>query len=121
MIDHGSQAHHQRDYRGELVQDGLMTIREAVAFLRLGRSTLYGLMERGDLPYACIGARRLIPRRAIVDLAARNLRCEIPIPPANNGKRLHSWPRKVTALRNRRGRGEGSIFLRNDGLWVGAL
>ena len=33
MINHGSQAHHQRDNRGrELVRDGLMTIREAIAF-----------------------------------------------------------------------------------------
>lgn len=57
-----------------------MTIREAAAFLRLGRSTLYGLMERGDLPYACIGARRLIPRRALVDLAASHLKGNIPVP-----------------------------------------
>ena len=85
MIDNGSQAHHQRDHREELVQDGLMTIREAVAFLRLGRSTLYGLMERGDLPYACIGARRLIPRRALVDLAASHLRGEFPEPATGNG------------------------------------
>ena len=85
MIDHGSQADHQQDHREELVQDGLMTIREAVAFLRLGRSTLYGLMERGDLPYACIGDRRLIPRRALVDLAASHLRGEFPEPATGNG------------------------------------
>ena len=47
--------------------------------LRLGRSTLYGLMERGDLPYACIGTRRLIPRRALVDLAASRLRGVIQV------------------------------------------
>ena len=85
MIDHGSQADHQRNHREELVQDGLMTVREAVAFLRLGRSTIYGLMERGDLPYACIGARRLIPRRALVDLAASHLKGEIHSPTAGNG------------------------------------
>src|SRR5437899_8667061 len=107
MINHGSLAYHQRDNRGELVQDGLMTIPEAIAFLRLGRSTLYGLMERGDLPYACIGARRLIPRQALVDLAASHLRGEIPAPPAANGRRRsHCRPRKVIALRPRRGRGE---------------
>ena len=85
MIDHVSQARHQRDHRGELVQDGLMTIREAAAFLGLGRSTIYGLMERGELPYACIGARRLIPRRALVDLAASHLRGDIPVQAAGNG------------------------------------
>ena len=85
MIDHRTQAHQQRDHREELVKDGLMTIREAIAFLRLGRSTLYGLMERGDLPYACIGARRLIPRRALVDLVASHLRGDILVPAASNG------------------------------------
>ena len=62
-----------------------MTIREAVAFLRLGRSTLYGLMERGDLPYARIGARRLIPRRALINLAASHLRGDIPGAAAGSG------------------------------------
>jgi len=85
MIDHGSQADHHQCHREELVQDGLMTIREAVAFLRLGRSTLYELMERGDLPYACIGARRLIPRRALIDLAASHLRGEITVPAVGSG------------------------------------
>ena len=85
MINHESQPHHQRNNRGELVQDGLLTIREAIAFLRLGRSTLYGLMERGVLPYVCIGARRLIPRRALVDLAASHLRGDIPVQAAGNG------------------------------------
>ena len=85
MFDHASRGHDWQRHRGELVQDGLMTIREATAFLRLGRSTLYGLMERGDLPYARIGARRLIPRRALVDLAASHLRGDIPVPVADNG------------------------------------
>src|SRR5437588_4430407 len=80
-IDHVTGAYH----REQLVQDGLMTIREAAAFLRLGRSTIYGLMERGELPYARIGARRLIPRRALVDLAASHLRGEIPGLAAGNG------------------------------------
>ncbi len=85
MIGYEFYLHHQRDHHRELVQDGLMTIREAVAFLHLGRSTLYGLMERGDLPYACIGARRLIPRRALVDLAASRLRGSIRTTTADDG------------------------------------
>jgi len=58
----------------DLLEDGMMTVREAAAFLRLGRSTLYGLMDAGDLPYCLLGRSRRIPRRALVDLAARNLR-----------------------------------------------
>src|SRR5207302_849980 len=33
----------------------------------------------------------------------------------------HSQPRKVISLRSRRGRGEGSIFRRKDGVWAGTL
>jgi hypothetical protein len=31
-------------------------------------------MEKGDLPYVRIGSARRIPRRALIDLAAMNLR-----------------------------------------------
>lgn len=36
--------------REELVSGGLMTVLEAASFLRLSRSTIYGLMEKGILP-----------------------------------------------------------------------
>jgi len=35
--------------------------------------TLYLLMERGELAYTVIGRRRLIPHRALIELAARGL------------------------------------------------
>ncbi len=57
----------------DLVRDGLMTIAEAAAFLRVGRSTLYALMERGALVYVKIGTARRIPRRALIDVAVANL------------------------------------------------
>jgi excisionase family DNA binding protein len=62
-----------RDGPAELVSDGLVTVPEAAAFLRLSRSTLYALMERGDLPYVRIGAARRIPKRALVALASSHL------------------------------------------------
>lgn len=62
-----------RDGPAELVSDGLVTVPEAAAFLSLSRSTLYALMERGDLPYVRIGAARRIPRKALVALALSNL------------------------------------------------
>jgi hypothetical protein len=31
------------------------------------------MMDRGELPYAKVGKRRLIPRRALVELIERNL------------------------------------------------
>ncbi len=64
------------DRREALVGDGLLKIPEAVDFLRVGRSKLYELMDEGQLPYVRIGRCRLIPRRALVALAAAHLKGE---------------------------------------------
>ncbi|MDI6871234.1 MAG: helix-turn-helix domain-containing protein [Bacillota bacterium] len=60
--------------REELVGDGLLGVEEAADFLGVRRSLLYVLMGRRELPWTKIGRRRLIPRRALVELAARELR-----------------------------------------------
>ena len=57
-----------------LVADGLMTVREAAEFLRLSPSTLYTLMDHGELAFVKFGRSRRIPRRGVVELAARGLR-----------------------------------------------
>ncbi len=57
-----------------LVADGLMTVQEAAGFLRLSRSTVYTLMDQGELPFVKLGRSRRIPRRAVIQLAARALR-----------------------------------------------
>ena len=62
------------DNDAALVEDGLMTVREAAGFLRLSRSTVYVLMDRGELPFVKLGRSRRIPRRAVIELAARELR-----------------------------------------------
>ena len=59
--------------RVELVADGLLTIREAAGFLHLSRSTVYQFMDRGELPFVKLGRSRRIPKRALVELAARGL------------------------------------------------
>ena len=56
-----------------LVGDGLLTVSEAIAFLRLSRSTLYTLMDAGELAYVRIGRARRIPRQALIKLAAAHL------------------------------------------------
>lgn len=61
------------DVSGDLVRDGLLTVVEAAAFLRVSRSTLYVLMDRGALVYVKIGTARRIPRRALIDVAVANL------------------------------------------------
>ncbi|MFI5365947.1 MAG: helix-turn-helix domain-containing protein [Candidatus Binatia bacterium] len=58
----------------ELVRDGLAGLGEAERFLGVSRSTIYVLMESGQLPYVKIGRARRIPRRALVQLAADNVR-----------------------------------------------
>lgn len=58
----------------QLVEGGLVPIDEAMAFLSVGRSTVYELMDKGLLPYAKIGRSRRIPRRALVNLAQAMLK-----------------------------------------------
>ena len=62
------------DNDAALVEDGLVTVSEAASFLRLSRSSLYVLMERGELAFVKIGRSRRIPRRALIALAACGLR-----------------------------------------------
>ena len=63
-------ANDQRD----LVADGLLTIAESASFLRLSRSSIYLLMDVGELPFVKLGRSRRIPKRALIELAARGLR-----------------------------------------------
>jgi excisionase family DNA binding protein len=51
-----------------------MTVQEAAAFLRISRSSLYTQMDDGELEYVKLGRSRRVPRRAVLDLAARGLR-----------------------------------------------
>lgn len=59
---------------GSLISEGLVNITEATAFLRLSRSAVYALMEKGELPYVTLGRTRRIPRRALEQLAASHLK-----------------------------------------------
>ena len=57
----------------EMLRDGLLGIEEARRFSGLGRTALYQAMARGALVYTKVGARRLIPRRCLVEYLARGL------------------------------------------------
>ena len=46
----------------DLCEDGLLTVADAARFLGLARSTLYVLMERGELSFVKLGRARRIPR-----------------------------------------------------------
>jgi excisionase family DNA binding protein len=65
--------HADRKEGPPLLLDGLRTVEEAREYTRLSRSALYTLMNAGSLQYTKIGRRRLIPYRALVELAARGL------------------------------------------------
>ena len=56
-----------------LLADGMETPKTAAAFLKISVAQVYRLMEDGELPFAKIGRSRRIPRRALVELAARSL------------------------------------------------
>lgn len=60
--------------RDAVVADGLMPVAEAARFLSVSRSTLYEIMDQGRLVYVKIGRARRIPRSAVRELAAANLR-----------------------------------------------
>jgi excisionase family DNA binding protein len=54
----------------ELLSEGAVGVPEAEEFTGLGRTYLYSLMERGELRYAKVGKRRLIPRAELRRLLA---------------------------------------------------
>ena len=52
---------------------GLQTVKGAAEFLSVSRSTIYSLMDNGELWFVKIGRSRRVPLRAVVELAARGL------------------------------------------------
>jgi excisionase family DNA binding protein len=49
----------------DLFEEGFMTVNAAAEHLKLDRSTLYKIMDRGELPFSKLGKSRRIPIRAI--------------------------------------------------------
>ena len=52
--------------------DGTLTISQVTAEFHVGRTTAYSWMQLG-LPYSTASGRRLLPRRAVVELLAAGL------------------------------------------------
>lgn len=59
------------DRSTDTLDEGLMTTAEVCIFLKIGRTKAYELMTSGELASTMIGSQRRIPRRAVIDLAAR--------------------------------------------------
>jgi excisionase family DNA binding protein len=59
--------------RVPITADGLVSVKEAAEFLGMCVASVYNLNEKGQLPFCKIGGSRRIPRRALIELAERNL------------------------------------------------
>jgi excisionase family DNA binding protein len=56
-----------------VVSDGLVNVGEAARFLGMSRSSIYQMMDRGELRYAKLGRSRRIPKAALLVLAAKSM------------------------------------------------
>jgi excisionase family DNA binding protein len=59
--------------RQELLSEGLCGIEEARRYLAVSRTTLYEIMNSGDLAYVKFGRNRRVPRRALRAFAEKQL------------------------------------------------
>jgi excisionase family DNA binding protein len=57
----------------DLTAEGFADVHEAAAYLSMSRSSVYKLMDSGDLQYAKFGKARRIPWRALREFAQRCL------------------------------------------------
>jgi excisionase family DNA binding protein len=57
----------------KMVEDGLVTVKQASEFLNISIAGVYAAMGRGELAYVKLGRSRRVPRRALAELAAKNL------------------------------------------------
>jgi excisionase family DNA binding protein len=61
------------DDRRQFAEGGLVTVKEAAELLRLGRTSVYGLITSRRLPTVRFGRAVRIPRTAIAKLIADSL------------------------------------------------
>ncbi len=77
-------ADHPHD-TADLLAEGFATVRDAMKFLAIGKSLIYELMERGELPYATFGRCRRIPWAGLRAYAAAQLKGVARAVPERNG------------------------------------
>lgn len=56
-----------------LAELGALTVDEAAQFLKVGRTTVYEYIARGELKTAKLGTRRVVLKRSAVELLARSV------------------------------------------------
>lgn len=98
---------------GHQVDQLLLTPENAAELLAVGRTKIYELLRTGAIESVRIGAARRIPATALTTYVS------------NSAKTRRSTPTAATRGRcpemARRGRGEGSIYRRDDGTWVAVI
>jgi excisionase family DNA binding protein len=62
----------EREVAG-LLDEGLVSVADAAAFLSVSTRTVCRLMESGELVYAQIRGRRRIPKKALIEMAAKSM------------------------------------------------
>jgi excisionase family DNA binding protein len=99
------------DRRKALVADGLCTVAAAARFLGLSRALIYVLISQGALDSVKIRGARRIPRRALVDLAVRNLgpREADDVGPADKCVRPHPHRKQVKCCGAEKRRSSGDV------------
>jgi excisionase family DNA binding protein len=61
------------DSETDVVADGVMSVADAMKFTGLGKTEVYKRIADGSLPFVRPGKRRLMPRKALVELLRSGL------------------------------------------------
>lgn len=58
----------------QMVSGGVLTFKEACEYLRVKKTFFEGVLSRGEIPYTYVGRHRRIPKIALDEYLAKNLR-----------------------------------------------
>jgi hypothetical protein len=61
----------------ELASGGLMTIKEAMEFLKMGRTKLFYMLERKEIVSIWVGSRKMVVRKSIEEYVAKKIEEEV--------------------------------------------
>lgn len=62
-----------------LPESNLLTVTQVASFLNVSRSTVYALMDRGQLPSIKLGRARRVSPKALIQLLSPNLDSEYQV------------------------------------------
>lgn len=76
MMEDGPQVEpkDEPDATAAFLDEGLVSVEVGRKFLGISKTSFYAAMERGEIPYVLVGRCRRIPKQALREFLARNLR-----------------------------------------------